>query len=97
MAEAHETQIVVSELPEETLNQITHGVGFALSVVGAWHLLTKTPMDGLLSAGYWIYAVSLVVLYAASTLSHSYVSGPSRQAAIPSGVYVAAMTVKMAS
>ena len=78
MAEAHETQIVVSELPEETLNQITHGVGFALSVVGAWHLLTKTPMDGLLSAGYWIYAVSLVVLYAASTLSHSYVSGPLR-------------------
>jgi hemolysin III len=78
MEDIREQEVVLSEVPEETLNQATHGVGFALSVVGAYHLLTHTPIDGYLSAGCWIYAVALVALFAASTLSHSYISGPLR-------------------
>jgi hemolysin III len=59
---------------EELANSITHGVGLALSVIGlivlivlsvtrgtAWHIL-----------GCTIYGVTLVLLYSASTLYHSF-------------------------
>ncbi|MCA9050681.1 MAG: hemolysin III family protein [Planctomycetaceae bacterium] len=68
----------LSESPEETLNQITHGAGLALSIVGAYRLLSLATSDTWLKAGCWIYAAALVALYAASTLSHSWVSGPLR-------------------
>jgi hemolysin III len=59
---------------EELANSITHGVGLALSIIGlivlivlsvtrgtAWHIL-----------GCTIYGVTLVLLYSASTLYHSF-------------------------
>lgn len=73
-----EHTIAIEDLPEERLNQLTHGVGLLLSVIGAFHLLAKTPIDSLLTLGYWIYALALVGLYAASTLSHSFITGPAR-------------------
>ncbi|MEZ6126609.1 MAG: hemolysin III family protein [Planctomycetaceae bacterium] len=63
---------------EEIVNQITHGAGLALSVAGAVRLLNQSPPDAYLQAGCWIYAICLVALYAASTLSHSYRSEPHR-------------------
>lgn len=65
-------------LSEEGLNQFTHGIGFALSIWGAAHLLMQHGLNGSASVGYWIYAATLTSLYAASTLSHSFDDGPLR-------------------
>ncbi len=67
-----------SRLSEESLNQFTHGIGFGLSVLGAIHLLATSETTGLLTLGCWLYALSLVALYAASTLSHSFLDGARR-------------------
>lgn len=66
------------DLPEETLNQITHGAGFGLSVLGAVYLLTHTGTDMVVQLGCWVYAIALVALYASSTLSHSFDCEPRR-------------------
>ncbi len=63
---------------EETANQLTHGIGLLLSIAGAAVLLSsaRAHSDRLQFAGCCVYAVCLVALYAASTLSHSF-RGPS--------------------
>jgi len=78
IAESTQGRSVADEFPEETVNQLTHGAGLALSIVGAVKLLSNTGTDIYLQAGCWIYAIALVGLYAASTLSHSYVCEPKR-------------------
>ena len=78
MAETTSTHAVSNDFPEETLNQLTHGAGLALSIVGAVRLLSNTGVDVYLKVGCWVYAIALVGLYAASTLSHSYVCEPRR-------------------
>ena len=61
-------------ISEETANQLTHGLGLALSIAGAIFLLVVVRHNG----DFWqilgcsIYSGSLVALYAASTLSHSF-------------------------
>jgi hemolysin III len=57
---------------EELFNASTHAVGFALAVVGAIVLLLKVSRDGgrLQFAACSTYAITLVLTYAASTLSH---------------------------
>lgn len=62
------------ERDEETINSITHGIGFLLSLAGvAWLVsLTLQNGDGLQLAGNLIYGASLAAVYAASTLSHSF-------------------------
>jgi hemolysin III len=59
---------------EETANQLTHGLGLVLSIFGAAVLVNsaKAHSDPLQLIGCSIYAASLVALYAASTLSHSF-------------------------
>ena len=59
---------------EETVNQITHGLGFAGSLYAAGVLMTTVlgRHDAWRTTGVVIYAASLVALYAASTLSHSF-------------------------
>ncbi len=61
-------------LAEETANQLTHGLGLCLSIVGAAVLVSaaRATSDRLQYAGCCVYAASLVALYAASTLSHSF-------------------------
>lgn len=58
---------------EEVANQWTHGAGFVLSVPAGWWLVRSTldKHNDWLTLGCAIYAVTLSLLYAASTLSHS--------------------------
>lgn len=62
---------------EELANAITHGVGFAFSIIGFVVLLVLALMNGgrWQIAGCAIYGVTLVSLYAASTFYHG-VSSP---------------------
>jgi len=59
---------------EETANMLTHGFGLVLSVVGTVVLVQTAQARGnlLQTVGCWIYGCTLVSLYAASTLSHSF-------------------------
>jgi hemolysin III len=68
------------DLSEETANQLTHGLGLLLSVVGAAVLVSsaRAHSDPLQFVGCCVYAASLVSLYAASTLSHSFRTPPMR-------------------
>lgn len=58
---------------EERINIISHAIGFLLSIVALVLLITKASEFGnvrdILSVS--IYGISLIVLYAASTLFHS--------------------------
>jgi hemolysin III len=69
-------------IAEETANQLTHGFGLILSIVGAGVLIeaAKTHSDPLQFTGCCVYAGSLVALYAASTLSHSFQGARIRRA-----------------
>lgn len=58
---------------DEIANTITHGLGFLLSVLGATAMAIHVFRggDGWRVLGCMIYATSLVMVYALSTLSHS--------------------------
>ncbi|HVX10350.1 MAG TPA: hemolysin III family protein [Pirellulales bacterium] len=59
---------------EEKINTLTHALGAALSVVGFELLLARATHlgDSWQLVGCAVYASSLVAVYAASTLSHSF-------------------------
>lgn len=58
---------------EEFANTITHGFGLVLSIAGFFTLVVLASFRGnpVLIAGVVVYGLSLVVLYAASTIYHS--------------------------
>ncbi len=58
---------------EELANTLTHGLGLVLSIVGFLVLvvLAGTGGDPIVIAGSILYGLSLIVLYAASTIYHS--------------------------
>jgi hemolysin III len=58
---------------EERFNVISHAIGFFLSIIALILLIIKTSTSGnaLDIVSVVIYGVSLIVLYAASTLYHS--------------------------
>lgn len=58
---------------EEISNTITHGFGLVLSIIGFFVLVTMAGLRGdpAVLAGCVVYGLSLVVLYAASTMYHS--------------------------
>jgi hemolysin III len=60
--------------PEELANSLTHGLGLALSIVGTVFLVDRGLNfgDRLQVIGVSVYGATLVALYAASTLSHSF-------------------------
>jgi len=60
-------------LIEELANGITHGIGLALSVVGMLALVVLSVMrgDAWHIAGCTTFGITLVLLYAASTLYHT--------------------------
>src|SRR4030095_3939999 len=59
---------------EELANSITHGVGLALSVVGLIVLIVLSVTRGSVwhIFGCTVFGVTLVLLYSASTLYHSF-------------------------
>ena len=58
---------------EEILNAVTHGIGAALSVAALAGMLIYYAADGIWYAtSSVIYGVSLITLYVASTLYHSF-------------------------
>jgi hemolysin III len=59
---------------EETANCATHALGFVLSLVGTVALLRLTAQygDRLQMVGVAVYGATLMALYGASTLSHSF-------------------------
>lgn len=61
-------------MKEELLNAITHGVGAGLSFIGLIILIVAAYVHGNLwhQISFGIYGVSLVLLYLASTLYHSF-------------------------
>lgn len=65
-------------LTAELLNQLTHGVGLLLSIPAAIHLILQ-PMDPVVWCGNLVYVFALVLLFAASTLSHTYLTDPDRE------------------
>jgi hemolysin III len=66
---------------EELMNSITHGLGLALSIAGLSALVTLAGNIGTTryTVGCGVYGASLVVLYAASTLYHSWRAGELKQ------------------
>ncbi len=62
---------------EELVNSITHGLGLVLSVAGLSALVTLAGYIGTTryTVGCGVYGASLVMLYAASTLYHSWPAG----------------------
>jgi hemolysin III len=58
---------------EELANQITHGIGLILSLVGVAVMVTVLGQgDGWRIAGCTLYLGSLIAVYAMSTLSHTF-------------------------
>lgn len=66
------TRQAIHRLEDEIANAITHGLGLALSIVGAAALLILAARGGTAwnLVGCSVYGGSLVFLYAASTLYH---------------------------
>ena len=62
--------------PVEFANRLTHGVGLALAVAGTGVLVEAMTRygDALQIAGVCVYGATLIAVYAASTLSHSFES-----------------------
>ena len=62
---------------EELMNSITHGLGLVLSIAGLSALVTLAGYIGTTryTVGCGVYGASLVMLYAASTLYHSWPAG----------------------
>ena len=64
-------------LREELVNGITHGVGLLMSIVGSVMLVIPANVHGDIKRiiCFGIYGSSLIAMYAASTLCHSFPSG----------------------
>jgi hemolysin III len=57
---------------EELVNAVTHGIGLVLSIVGAIVLIARSHSrgDANLVVGCMVFSMTLIAVYAASTLSH---------------------------
>jgi len=72
--------ITNSSLGEEIVNSITHGIGALLSVAGLTLLLVSTTIDPdpCRIASCIVYGTSLIILFLASTLYHSFTHTPTK-------------------
>lgn len=64
----------INSIGEEIMNGVTHGIGAALSIAGLTILVVLAVMSGNVRqiVGFSIYGASLIILYLASTLYHSF-------------------------
>lgn len=67
-------KISKSYFMEEVANSVSHGVGLCLAIAGAVILIVRASMQGdaWRVVSFSIYSSSLILLYAASTLYHSF-------------------------
>ncbi|MGP6139824.1 MULTISPECIES: PAQR family membrane homeostasis protein TrhA [unclassified Jeotgalibaca] len=67
-------EIKKSDLVMEVLNAITHGIGTLLSIVALVFLVAKGIQsgDGIHLTAYLVYGISMILLFLASTLYHSF-------------------------
>ncbi len=74
MAENQDTQIRRYSIGEEIVNGITHGIGTILSIAGLVILVVFAALygDRWHIVSFSIFGATLIVLYAASTLYHSF-------------------------
>ena len=63
-----------TRISTETANQITHAIGFVAGVIASAFLMYRVCRTGNIAnvIGCTIYSVTMIALYAASTLSHSF-------------------------
>ena len=67
----HEPLSVDYSSHEERLNYLSHGIGTVLSMLAAIFLIVKGAyLPALQWISLWIYALSMILLFAASTLYH---------------------------
>jgi hemolysin III len=74
MPAPEKTTSILTDLPahEERLNTITHGLGLVLSVLGTIAIIAAARSLELgLAISCGVYSLTLVVVYAVSTLSHA--------------------------
>ncbi|MEM9547310.1 MAG: hemolysin III family protein [Bacteroidota bacterium] len=66
-------KVDIKSIPEERANMISHAVGLFLFIIGIPFLIVYTFSTGVLeyAVGTILYAVSLLMVYTASTLYHS--------------------------
>jgi len=65
---------------EEVANSISHGLGLIAALAGAPFLLVRAQgADGATAAGAWLFALSMVLLYLASTLYHALPRGRAKR------------------
>lgn len=74
MSNTSRTRISEYSFKEELVNSITHGAGAILSVVGLVYLCIQASRSGtyLHMISYVIFGSTLIMLYSASTLYHSF-------------------------
>ncbi|MGM0508666.1 MAG: PAQR family membrane homeostasis protein TrhA [Fusobacteriota bacterium] len=68
-------------LKEEILNAVTHGIGLLLAIAALIVLVvfgTINNKDGWYLTGVIIYGITLILLYASSTLLHSFPKGKTK-------------------
>jgi hemolysin III len=74
MASNHNDQIIQYSVGEEIVNSLSHGIGALLSVAGLAVLVVFAALygDNWHIVSFSIFGATLIVLYAASTLYHSF-------------------------
>jgi hemolysin III len=72
-ADLGRSEPVIQDEVEELVNTVTHGLGLILSLAGLYALavITRIGTPPVAAAGCATYGVSMVFLYAASTLYHA--------------------------
>jgi len=70
----NKTSMHIYSIGEEIANSVTHGIGAGLSIAGLTLLVALAVMNGNITQiiSFSIYGATLVILYLASTLYHSF-------------------------
>lgn len=66
-------------LAEELVNAISHGIGILLGIIVLILCAKKSNGNSVFLTGSVIYGISMIILYAISTLYHSFVPGTTKK------------------
>jgi len=78
LAYKSDNSLASSSTGENIANSITHGIGFGLSIAGLVILVIRAVKfgTGWHLAGFLVFGISLLLLYLASTVYHSFANKP---------------------